>query len=365
MKKTIIAVSLLLFVSVSAMAQKVNVMTNAGGIVSGEVIGSDDNSIFVKAADGNAKTISLNKINKIFDAYTRKDITADFKNPVAAAAPAKEDVKEGLSKKNEQETVSSRDLQYEVIQGESGSISTRSETGIFVRTVPKYLGFGIVPMQVNLLFSNDNVRLKKTMKNLANDAGGYTYDDSTLMVSAGFSGFVYIRPIDCLAIGGFYGLSPMNQNLQVYRGAPEKFLYIDLPITEYGALIKFIPYSTAVIGNDGVPVETMAVGFDFKLGVAKLGTVFGDASINDETDTSTPLAILTSQAPYFAVEFAISSQENFMQFGIGYQQCMMTEIDSSKYFKYITNDAGTVVSDIDGNIPFSAQALYAYLAIAF
>jgi hypothetical protein len=364
MKKTIIVISLLLIAAISAMAQKVNVMTNGGGVVSGEVIGSDDKSVFVKTADGNAKTISLNKISKVFDADTKKDITADFKRSGDSSAPAKEDDKKEPSKKNVQETVSSRDLQYEVIQGESGSISTRPETGIFVRTVPKYLGFGIAPMRINVLFSNDNVRLKQTMKILAVEAGGYTYDDSTLMVSAGFSGYVYIRPIDCLAIGGFYGLSPMNQNLQVYRGGSERFLYIDLPTTECGALIKFIPYSIAVIGSDGVPVETMAAGLDFKLGVAKLGTVFGDASIADEADTSAPPAILTSQAPYFAVEFVVSSQENFMQFGLGYQQCTMTEIDSSRFFNDITYNK-TTVSDKNGNIPFSEQALYAYLAIAF
>jgi hypothetical protein len=356
--KKMICIFLFLFSVSFLYSLDLNIMTVSGGVISGELIGSDDNSVFIKTSDGNAKTVKYEKINRIFDSNTKKDVTSEYKKQ---AAPKPESSAAGAVKpaeKNNQE--------YETIEVNSGSINLRRGSGIFVRTVPKYFGFDIGILDINLLFSGDNTRMKKTLKSYAVHSGGYTYDDGTFMLSSGFNGSFYVRPIDCLAFGAFYAVSPMNQNLQVYRGSTDKFMYIDMPSTDYGFLLKFIPYSTAVTGSDGEPVENCAVGVDFKLGAATLGTFFGGASINDEASSGDAVN-LSGTAPYLAVEFVVSSQQDYMKFGIGYQQSVFNEIKADKAYPNIALADGDnyYVADADGKIPFSIQGIYTYLAIAF
>jgi len=148
----------------------------------------------------------------------------------------------------------------------------------------------------------------------------------------------------------------------VYRGT-EKFMYIDMPITDYGLLLKFIPYSTADIKQDGSLVETFAFGLNFKIGSASLGSIFSNASIYDAASFTTS-DLTAASVPYFAAELSFSTQEGNIEFVLGYQSCMFTDITSEKAFAGITG-AGNFLADTQGNIPFSAQGLYLSLQVLF
>ncbi len=362
MKKTIILAFLIGFSSILC-AINVNVMTNSGEVVTGVLIGSDENALFVKTADGNAKTIKYGKVSKIFDAETAKDITDRYK--------AAEQAKPSSAAAKPPQASSGPRTEYETIEESSGTINLRENVTIFTRTVPKYFGVDVALMQFNLLFG-DNKKLKEVLKPYAVDSGGYTYDSDSMMVSFGLNADLYIRPIDGFGFGGFYNMSFANQNLSVHRNPSHdgsEFMYIDLPVTSYGALIKLIPFSTAIVGSDGELVENFAWSLDLKLGASSLGTLFSAASINDENSIGDAVD-LSGTAPYFAVEMVFSSQMDLFKFGIGYQQSEFAEIKAAEdYVAHpgITEPIGTDYYVMAGGekIPFVMQGVYMYLALAF
>ncbi len=368
-------------------AKNVNIIMNDGTLKQGEFLGQDDGSIFIKNDKGKAETIPLKDVKKAFDSESgtplnspspegEKTAKKDKKLSVQSESRIQKHIEETAAAFKGQAIVrqasvyaaESQEAPQVKIQGEKPVILDRGtiqkkDPGVFVRTVPDYIGFGFCPyMNFNFLFSGDNVRLKQTLKTWAVDAGGYTYDDGTFMFSDGMNLELFIRPVDWFAFGGFYGLAPSNQNLSVYRGT-EKFMYIDMPITDYGLLLKFIPYSTADIKQDGSLVETFAFGLNLKIGSASLGSIFSNASIYDEASLTTS-DLTAAPVPYFAAELSFSTQEGNMEFVLGYQSCMFTDISSEKAFAGITG-AGNFLADTQGNIPFSAQGLYLSLQVLF
>jgi hypothetical protein len=372
-------IAFLIFTAFTALlsAAGVNIMTVKGGVVFGEIIGSDETAVYVKISDGSAKTVPYSNIKKIFDNDTRKDITADYKKTAASntsdspaiaatAVPAVVQKEKKVSIKS-QNTATTNEL-YETIEGESGTINLRPDTGIFVRTVPKYIGFGIDFIRLNFLFSSGNSRLKKMVNHFAVDTDGYTKDDLTMMLSGSLDGYVYIRPIDCFAIGGFYDMSPMNQNFSVYQGG-EHFFHVDMPTTDYGVLIRLIPFSQGMVQPGGEAVETSAIGFNIKIGVTTLGTIFSAASLSDEAGQQS--ADLSGQSSYFGVEFFAGSPVDCMQFAFGYKTSLIDTITVSNsrfaqvadpYYNFMEN---SVLHDAGGKIPFSAQAIYMTMTLAF
>jgi hypothetical protein len=79
MKKAAIFLLFLLFATVSLMAQKVNIVTYSGKSASGVIVGNDGESIFFENSAGNTIKVKISKINKIFDADTKKDVTSEYK----------------------------------------------------------------------------------------------------------------------------------------------------------------------------------------------------------------------------------------------------------------------------------------------
>jgi hypothetical protein len=203
-----------------------------------------------------------------------------------------------------------------------------------------------------------------------------TFDDSTLICSFGFGGSVYVRPFDWFAIGGFYTSSFINQNMQVFRGSEEitggdwdRYMYIDMPTTAYGVLIRLIPYSSAQAqGADHELAEDFAFGIDLRVGVATLGSISGSAGILDEAAPSgTPAVVdvLTADSvPYLGIELNLTSQDNFMKFAMGYQQFMFNQLNADTNFPGLTNSSN-VVADSSGPIPFSGQGFYLTLSVTF
>jgi len=397
MKKNIILLLLTLFVCASLAAQKLNIMTTSGKLITGEKIGSDDPSIFIKTSDGNAATVAFTQIKKVFDADTMKDLTNDYKpgpavQPEAAAAPAVSDIdqkKQELEAKFKSGDISRHEymkelgkllkgagtpaagtaaipvktneppqpeIQYETVEGESG---TAELTSPFTRTVQKYFSVDIDYLTVNLLASSDNTRLKQTMQSLTIG----TYDDSTFICSFGFGGAAYLRPFDWFAIGGFYTTSFINQNMNVFRGTEaitggdwDRYMFIDMPTAAYGVVFRFIPYSSAeATGKDGELSEDFAFGIDIRIGEATLGSPFAAASIVDQASPNPSNVLTADPVTYFAVELNVCSESNFIKFAAGYQQFMFNQL----------NNAGNVMVDSEGSIPFSGQGFYIKSSIIF
>jgi hypothetical protein len=387
--KKLIMMLLMLLACAFIQAKNVNIIMNDGTLKQGEFLGQDDDSIFIKNGKGKAETIPVKDVKKAFDsesgtplnaapAETEKTAPKTKKTSAQSDARIQKHIEETAAVfKGQPQTIVQQPSVYTIpsqaapqvkILGEKavtldrGTIQ-KKDPGVFVRTVPDYFGIGFCPyMNFNFLFSGDNVRLKQTLRTWAVDSGGYTYDDGTFMISDGMNLEFFIRPVDWFAFGGFYGLAPSNQNMSVYRGG-EKFMYIDMPITDYGVLLKFIPYSTADIKQDGSLVETFAFGLNFKIGSASLGSIFSNASIYDQASL-TVSDLTAAPAPYFAAELSFSTQEGNMEFVLGYQSCMFTDISSEKAFAGITGP-GNFLADTQGNIPFSAQGLYLSLQVLF
>ena len=356
MKKTILLVILAIaLIGAPVLAVNLNVMTKSGEVVTGSLIGADENSLFIKAADGNAKTVKLSNVNKIFDADTMKDITSKYKSSVEAKS---EPAHKAAAKADE-----GAGIEYETVEDSSGTINLAGEGGnFFSRTTGRYFDLGISIFQCDVLFG-DNKRIKQLLKPFKVDAGGYSYDDGSMMFSVGWNAYAYVRPIDAIAIGGFYGLNPMNQNVNVYRGS-DKFMYIDLPVSRYGLLVKLIPYSEARAVSSGELEDTWGWSIDFKYGAASLGTPFSAASINDEATVGDAVD-LASSAPYLAVEFTIWSQPDIFFFGIGYQQSVFEGLKVSKPYAGIATDTDGYLADGNGKIPFNYQGAYLYLTLGF
>jgi hypothetical protein len=359
--KKIITLVIILMLSAPLFGQKINILTVKGELISGDVIGTDDVSVFVKTADGNAKTVRLDAVKKVFDAVTTKDITVEYVKAgikhKAAGVPAQENA---AASATAQPAVKEQQLDYITAVKNSGTIKLGNGDGPFVRTVPKYFDFGIAPMLFNFLMSGDNKRMKRLLLPYNVNAGGYTYDDGTLMLSAGFSGFAYLRPIDGFAVGAFYGFACMNQNLSVFSGG-ENWTYIDMPLTDYGVLIKLIPVSTAVAYQGGELAENFQFAINLKFGEGTLGSVFGNASQNGNSWSPSNAINLSASAPYYAVELSLAMPDQYIQFDFGYQYC---------YFDRVKADKGTwpipgYLSDAQGYVPFSAQGLYLDMAILF
>jgi hypothetical protein len=413
MKKIIIALLLSMLAAAALSAQNLNIMTASGKLITGEVIGKDDTAVFVKTSGGKVKTVALAEIKKVFDADTMKDLTdayrpgaaaatavpapetdidqkrqeleARFKSGAisrhtymkelgkllnsAAAAPAAAATPALTVKPVEAAETPRPGIQYETVQGTSGTIELTSP---MARTVDKYFGLTLDYITINLLSSSDNTRLKNTLKQFA--VG--TFDDSTLICSFGFGGSVYVRPFDWFAIGGFYTSSFINQNMQVFRGSEEitggdgdRYMYIDMPTTAYGVLIRLIPYSSAQAqGADHELAEDFAFGIDLRVGVATLGSISGSAGILDEAAPSgTPAVVdvLTADSvPYLGIELNLTSQDNFMKFAMGYQQFMFNQLNADTNFPGLTNSSN-VVADSSGPIPFSGQGFYLTLSVTF
>jgi|GEM_PF-2271476 hypothetical protein len=417
MKKNIIILLLALFVCASLAAQKLNIMTTSGKLITGEKIGSDDTSVFIKTSDGNATTVALKKIKKVFDADTMKDLTSEYMpgtagqpaaESSAAPTPASAAASDIDRKKQELEarfksgaishheymkelgkllnganaqapaqaantgTIAARtneqalpEIQYETVEGEAG---TTELTSPFTRTVQDYFDVDVDYLMVNLLASSDNARLKQVMKSFT--VG--TYDDSTFMASFGFGAAVYLRPFDWFAIGGFYTTSFINQNMNVFRGDEEitggdwdRYMFMDMPTAAYGVVFRFIPYSSAEATGNGELSENFAFGIDIRLGAATLGSPFAAAGINDEASSPDTVNVLTADpATYFAIELNICSESNFIKFALGYQQFMFNQLNASTYLAGVTN-AGNVVADSGGPIPFSGQGFYLRSSIIF
>jgi hypothetical protein len=136
-----------------------------------------------------------------------------------------------------------------------------------------------------------------------------------------------------------------------------------MPTTNYGLLVKLIPCSQAVIDQDGALVETLAMGINLKFGKETLGTFFGNAGICDSA--TEPQINLTGEGTYFAVEWFLSSDQNFMQFAIGYQASSIDEITAGQNYNNLLNIPSGALQDGEGNVPFTAQALYLTLSVAF
>jgi hypothetical protein len=102
------------------------------------------------------------------------------------------------------------------------------------------------------------------------------------------------------------------------------------------------------------------MGLNLKFGKETLGTFFGGAGICDSA--TAPQINLTGEGTYFALEWFISDDRDFIQFAVGYQTSSIDEITADKSYNII---AAGILQDGEGNIPFSAQALYMTLSLAF
>jgi hypothetical protein len=161
--------------------------------------------------------------------------------------------------------------------------------------------------------------------------------------------------------------------MNVFRGDEEitggdwdRYMFIDMPTSEYGVVIRFIPYSSAeVIGKDSELSEDFAFGIDIRLGVATLGSPFATASIDDQASPN-PVNVLTADpTTYFAIELNICSENNNFKLALGYQQFMFAQLNSDTPPLAGVPNPGNIVEDSSGPVPFSGQGFYFRSSIVF
>ncbi|MCE5300459.1 MAG: hypothetical protein LLG37_06255 [Spirochaetia bacterium] len=359
--KKIILLALFVLLAPAVFALDLNIMTTSGELISGQLIGADDGAVYIKAKDGNAKTVKLPKIKKIFDADTMADVTAQYKSaeakPAEAAKPAPAPKEPAYA---EPSVTSSGNRTYQTVEEDSGTIDLRAGSSVFTRTIPKYIGMDFSFIRVNVLFSQENVPLREAMLQYFVSSPYDTFDPAnTLSFSYSFDANLYLRPIDCLAIGGFAGITPIGQNYSVHTGN-YKYLYVDMPTTQFGLLVKFIPYSVASRWGDGEAYENEALGFNFKFGAASLGTIFSNASINNENANGDNVDLFGS-GPFWALELEYNV-EMALKLTLGFQSALIQNISATGPYTGIT-DAEKYLSYGGRRLSFSAQGIYFMMAI--
>lgn len=174
MKKTTIVIFAILL-SALLFAAKTTVILNDGTIKEGELIGQDEDAVYLKGPDGKAVTIPMGEVKKVFGAPAEAKKAVETKTEQPASKTKQADFKD-----EKQET-------YKVLEKGEKLI----KPNLFKRTYPDYLQIEADFLNAEFLMLGDEFKS--------------AYNLDTFVMNLGMNLSIAFRPLDWFSAGFYIG----------------------------------------------------------------------------------------------------------------------------------------------------------------